>query len=236
MRITQNRDRGAGYRALGRSWAACVVGAALLLLPLAATGDAGEQHAENLVRAVYYEGIPYAEAAQVSEAGAARLIEMLRDPAEASYHGQIISVLGMCGHPGAYEALMTFVAQLRDGELDRNEFRAWRALAGAMGYLARRDPRALAWLIAQAREPGEMPSFRHYDLGQLRKLAAVYGLGTSGRPQAGEVLRELASESRRRSATGAAPAAGDELSRSLAQALELHAAVSARENAQGVVQ
>ena len=111
-------------------------------------------YAEDLVRSVYYEGMPYAAAAQVTHVGSTRLVEMLGEPGEAAAHPQVLTALGMSGHAGSYEALVAFAVQLGGGEIDRQQFRAWRALPGAMGYLARKDPRAIRWLIAELRGRG----------------------------------------------------------------------------------
>ena len=158
------------------------------------------EETEAFVRKVDYEGMDDEEASRIGAAGAARLVEMLGDPDESPHHARILLALGISNREGAFEAISEWTVQrAADGELDRNEFRAWQALPFALGKLAHRDPRALARLAAcfDAEPPGW--SFRHFEgarLQELERRAAAVALAESGTPEA---LRVLDSVERRAS-------------------------------------
>lgn len=155
-------------------------------------GELGVEATENLVRQVHYEGLSEAEVARIGAAGAARLAEMLADPAEAPSHARIMHALGIVGGPGAYDAIAGWVAsQPTAGEIDRDRFRAWQALPYALGRLASRDPRALRDLGAcfDADPPGW--TFRHFGalrLQALERRAAAGALAETGLPEAQRIL------------------------------------------------
>jgi hypothetical protein len=129
-----------------------------LAFPAGARASADVGAAEALARTTYHEGVPYAEARKLTGEGAARLIEMLEDPAEARHHAQIAEVLGMSGRAGAYEAIARAAAAAPTGEVDAPTFRTRVALMAALGHLARSDGRALADLIGAATRDGSAPA------------------------------------------------------------------------------
>lgn len=155
-------------------------------------GELGVEATENLVRQIHFEGLPEAEVARIGAAGAARLIEMLADPAETPSHARILYALGLIGGPDAYDAIAAWVAsQPTAGEIDRDRFRAWQALPFALGRLASRDPRALRDLEAcfAADPPGW--TFRHFGGSRLQALerrAAAGALAETGLPEAQRIL------------------------------------------------
>ena len=197
----------------------------LLLLMLLAAGSAqatsaSEHYAEELVRAIYFEGIPHGKAAAIDSDGAERLAEMLMDPAEKPHHAKILIALGMSQQPGSFEAFRAFLQNGRSGEMDRSEFHAWRVLPTAMGHLARRDERALAWLAQQVQNP-EPPhrTYRQHDLPELRHRAAIHGLAVSGTDEARLLLRALRDQRLARSVRRGASTPAD---RRIQAALALH--------------
>ncbi len=180
----------------------------LLGLVLTATPPARAQlaeggFAEKFVRADYVEGLPYAKARKLKLEGVERLVEMLRDPAEAEHHDNIVMALGISGAPQAYPALVAFQDREVEGEVDAAEYRARRALPLAMGHLARSDPRALQFLLEAARRQGpeSVPRWRYLYLrdqklaGILRR-AAITGVAMSGQPEAVAALRALGERAR----------------------------------------
>jgi hypothetical protein len=174
---------------------------ALALLALAAgTAQADSvSDAENLVRQVYYEGMPLDAAEALDARAVARLGTMLRDPAEAEHHGNIVLALGMSGHAHAFALLARYADRAPSGEVDRNTFRARTRIAQAMGHLARADRRALAWLLARADEPAGPPdwSFRHFagdSLALLLDEQILTGLALSGADEADASLRRVEQE------------------------------------------
>lgn len=163
-------------------------------MPAVAFAD-GADEAEALVRLVYYEGLPYAEAAGVTAAGAERLTAMLADPGEEAHHANIVFVLGVAGHPGAYETLTRF-AGAAQGEVSRATFRAMRTVPFALGHLSRSDPRALAWLAKRLESdaPPDWQCERHQGdrLAKLERRMVIAGIGLSDRPEAETLLRGAA--------------------------------------------
>ncbi len=126
----------------------------LLATPLQGRAQIGDvEFAEELVRVQYVEGLPYTKARKLKPAGVERLVEMLRDPAEAEHHENIVMALGISGAPPAYPALVAFQDREVEGEVDAAEYRARRALPLAMGHLAGTDPAALQFLFEAAGRP-----------------------------------------------------------------------------------
>jgi len=159
--------------------------------------------AEELVRAQYFEGLPYGEARELTAAGIERLVEMLRDPAEAEHHDNIVMALGISGDPQAYPALIQFHDDPPEGEIDSAAYRARRALPLAMGHLARSDPRAFQFLLdaVDARAVTSVPewSYRHLAgerLEGILRRAAITGVAMSGQPEAVAALRRLGERAR----------------------------------------
>jgi hypothetical protein len=199
-----------------------------LAIPGGAKASADVDAAEALARSIYFEGVPYAEARKLTDAGAARLAEMLDDPDEARHHAQIVELLGMSGRAGAYEAIARMAANTPTGEVDASTLRTRVALLVALGHLARSDDRALADLVAAAKGGGPAPAWsrgrlRGPRLAALLRRSALSGLALSGRAEAAAVLRQLLLDAR----SAPAEAGRAELVRHLEAALQLHRRVRA---------
>ena len=181
----------------------------------AAHGEAADEieRAEALALARYHEGFPPEYGAEITEAGAARLAELLADPARAAHHATLIEALAASGAPGAYEALAGYAQRDLGESIDARQLRALRTLPVAMGRLARSDDRALEWLLEAAGDSGPAPFASRVHsaeaLGARLHRQALLGLGLSGRPEAAARLRAI-------SAGGEAAAA-----RAARQALDL---------------
>lgn len=185
--------------ASGARRAAPVCGLLALLLAAPALADAADE-ATAWLRERYYEGPPLERAAELDGAAIARLIEWLDDPAEAPHHANALLALGASGHPDAYPALAAYAAAEPEGELDRDGFRARSWLPLAFGQLARRDPRALRWLLEQ--QDADAPPrwhFRQQRGEALRALLAelhLTGLALSGAPVAATRIEQVIEASR----------------------------------------
>jgi hypothetical protein len=158
--------------------------------------DAGLSRADRIASSIYFEGVPFEEARDLSDADVARLIELLDDPNKLRQHSNIIVALGMSGSPAAFDAISEYALRGSSGELDRLEFRARRSIASGMGHLARVDGRALAWLIQAATDANAAPrqSFRQINSDRFARMLrrkAITGLGLSARPAAARVLGEI---------------------------------------------
>lgn len=200
------------------------LGAALLASFLATAGVNAESSApvDLLVRQLYFEELPYAEARALGPGASERLLELLHDSEEVEFHANAVLALGILAAPGTYEALLAWTQGQGGGELDRAGFRARRALPQAMGHLARADPRALAWLAARA-ERSVVPRWsfgllREERLAALQRRAAIRGLALSGRPAARAELERLAERPD--------VATDPRLARVVQESLALHAAVA----------
>jgi hypothetical protein len=125
---------------------------------------------------------------------------MLRSPAEAAHYANIIMALGMSGRRAAFAPLLAFSRAAPHGEVDRAAYRARTRLPLAMGHLARRHRRAVAWLVAEAEAPEIVPSwsFRHQRglaLAAVLREQTLTGLAISGARAAGPPLDRAASAS-----------------------------------------
>lgn len=191
-------------------------------------GPGGEARAADvLVGKTYFEGLPFADARQIGEAGANHLIALLDDPAQRARWPNAVLVLGMAARPGAYEALAAAAERGSSGAVDRIEYRVRTTIPIAMGHLARSDPRAFKWLAARARDrAGDAGwSYGPFDgprlADQLRRRA-VDGLGLSGRSEALPVLSAIGAEM---SAARISAAPDPELAGAIEQARALHARI-----------
>ena len=183
--------------------------------------DLEPSRADRLAAAIYFEGVPFDEARDLSDTDVARLIELLTDPAKIRQHPNILVLLGMSGSPTAFDAIADYAQRGSSGELDRLEFRARRSIAYGMGHLARVDGRALAWLIRAARDADAAPqrSFRQMGperVARLMREGAITGLALSGRPNAARVIAEII----------AAPSATPRIVERGNEALRLHGRMS----------
>ena len=155
--------------------------------------DSEVSRADQLANAIFFEGVPFEEASNLSDADVARLIELLDDPAEIRAHPNILVALGMSGSPAAFDAIADYALRGSSGELDRLEFRARRSIAYGMGHLARVDARAFAWLTQAATDANAAPqqSFRQIGperMAQMMRRGAITGLALSARPAAAQIL------------------------------------------------
>ncbi len=91
--------------------------------------DSEVSRADQLANAIFFEGVPFEEASDLSDADVARLIELLDDPAEIRAHPNILVALGMSGSPAAFDAIADYALRGSSGELDRLQFRAPRSIA-----------------------------------------------------------------------------------------------------------
>ena len=180
----------------GRRWDRWGPMALLVCLVLSLPGGATAQmltadETIALVRSIHFEGMPEEEALRVGPDGAALLIEMLDDPSEAATHANILIVLGLCGQPGSFEAIVRWASVVHEGEIDRDTFRAWQVSPYAFGYAARYDRRAIARLEANfvAQDPGW--TFRHHRGARLirqSRRATATALAMTGLPEAASAL------------------------------------------------
>jgi len=181
-------------------WRLLIVGCLTLRALVAGAEPADEvRAAELLVRKTYYEGMPFEAARALTPIGAARLIEMLADPAERSHAANIVVALGIASPPGAYEAIAAAAEVSTSGEVDRPTYRLLDAIPFAMGHLARSDQRAFAWLRSRAEARGVDPGwshgpFRGQRLADQQRRRAIAGLGLSGRPEVPALLDAIAAD------------------------------------------
>ncbi len=158
--------------------------------------DSEVSRADQLANAIFFEGVPFEEASDLSDADVARLIELLDDPAEIRAHPNSLVALGMSGSPAAFDAIADYALRGSSGELDRLEFRARRSIAYGMGHLARVDARAFAWLTQAATDASAAPqqSFRQIGperFARMMRRGAITGLALSARPAAAHILAEI---------------------------------------------
>ncbi len=191
--------------------------------------DSETSRADRLANAIFFEGVPFEEASDLSDGDVARLIELLDDPAEIRTHPNILVALGMSGSPAAFDAIADYALRGSSGELDRLEFRARRSIAYGMGHLARVDSRALAWLTQAATDANAAPrqSFRQIGperVARMMRRGAITGLALSARPAAAQILAGII----------ATPGADPRIVESSNEALLLHGRLS-REGPESVL-
>ena len=158
----------------------------------------------QFVRHIYFEGRPIDEASRFAGDSVPLLLDMLGDPLEQPYWGNVVVLLGIIGDPRAVDPLIGFLEQPVTGELPRSLFKAKTAALPALGYLLNKQPtnpkalaylqdsldptfwgkRQLGWNLAQDQGGGSARDLR------LTKMA-IMGLGLSGHPTAKNALQSL---------------------------------------------
>jgi hypothetical protein len=174
---------------LPSSWLALTIACLALLATVQGVRADSASDAVELVRPVYIDAFPAERARALDAAGVARLAELLRDPEESAAHCNAVTALGFSGHPDAYAALAASAEPPPQGELSRARYCAALRLPLAMGHLARRDARALAWLEQAAAHGARDPGWsygpdRGARLALLLREQVLTGLALSGRPEA----------------------------------------------------
>ena len=152
--------------------------------------------AEELVLAVYFEGLPQIRARELTPAGAEHLVEMLRAGDHQPFHSNIVLALGISGHSQAF-ATLEWYGRDEPGEVPSGVYRARVAVPVAMGHLAASDDRALAWLAHRARAGTTPPRWGTAGVGsaslaETMRAQVLNGLAVSGRSAAAEMLNEIA--------------------------------------------
>jgi hypothetical protein len=170
----------------------CLVG----LADRASASSAEIQQAEDLVLAVYFEGMPTEHARELTPAGAQHLIELLQAGEQIPFHSNIVLALGIAGHPRAFETLEWY-GRDEPGEVASGIYRARVAVPIAMGHLAARDDRALLWLSSRARGGAKPPRWKRTSepssgLTDTMRVQVLNALAISGRSAAADVLNEIA--------------------------------------------
>lgn len=175
--------------------------AALLLLsgalsPAVAGAELDAAAADELITTTWFEGMPAERIEALAPDALAHLQAVLADPREGPHHAAALELLGRAGGPGAYEVVAAYAAAAPKGTVEGHVYRARLAVPIALGYLARRDDRALADLLAGSAGSGDAAwSYRQLDaarVGRLLRQHAVSGLALSRRPEAKTRLRKLA--------------------------------------------
>jgi hypothetical protein len=218
-----------------RRLARASVGCALfwiLAIPAAAIANLDAAEADAIVRARWFEGVPANRIESLTPDAVRRLGVLLADPNQRQTHAPALELLGRAGADGAYELVADYADRVPSGEVDRAIFRARLAIPLALGYLARRDDRALSRLI-DAADAGAAPApwrrARRVGVrsGVLRQKMAITGLALSGRPEAETTLRRMGAQvAPSRVARGRAGDFAD-LRAHLDEALTLHAETAA---------
>lgn len=183
-----------------------VLGVAFALLlatdPARALDEDDAAAAEALVRAVWFEGMPFAPARTIGPAGVARLAALLSEPSERAVHANALIAIGIAGAPDAFEVLRAYAAVEPEGAVDGATYDARVALPLAFGHLARADDRALAALLERAvGAPVAPPTWSYRSLRGARLAAALReslatGLALSGRPEAAAAFDGLVAGTR----------------------------------------
>jgi HEAT repeat protein len=160
------------------------------------------EQVKDFVHAVYIEGVPYEEAAQLDpEVALPILKDVLNDSSEEEYWPNAAVTVGMIGDDRGADLLLDFINRKEPkAKLSRPNTVAKNSAVMALGYIvnktgnrkaldflkARVDPKAwtkLPWVGAFQRTKEERDK-------QLATMA-VLGLGLSGNPEARERLKSL---------------------------------------------
>lgn len=190
----------------GRIQRGYVLALILVLLPLPSYAIAATtpEQVKSFVRQVYFEGVPYEEASQLSWDIALPVLQgVLNNPSDAQYWANAVVTIGMIGDDQGAKLLMEFIE--RDeakAKLNRAQTVAKTSAVMALGYIVNKtgNEAALAFLTNgvepnawQKRGIGWTGSFHRNVTERDSQLAsmAVLGLGVSGNAEAAQALLAL---------------------------------------------
>ena len=176
-------------------------GMIIAFLVITASGSQGAaMDIKTFVRAEYEHGIPYGEAAQFEGSVTPTLLNMLKDPQEKKWWGNIIATLGIIGDERAVAPLIDFLEHDIRGEVDPDLWGALLAVPQALGHIAARgDDKALNYLVAnttgKAWQTKRLPwTFQGRSGEKLYTpliKSVIISLGISSQPRAIQVLEQM---------------------------------------------
>lgn len=157
------------------------------------------QKLRRFIHQKFIHGVPFEEASLYNTDGDVEILaSLLGNREEEFYWPNIVSVLGMGRNPRATSALITFIEK-GEGELSVQAYTAKAAAVIALGYLASRDAKALAYL-SRSLEPEVwssrlkwLPPYKYEVTERNLQFTrhAVQGLGLSGDLKAAKLLARL---------------------------------------------
>lgn len=177
-------------------------GVLAFLIALPVIGDSSD--IRSFVHQTYIGGVPYTEVAKMSTGEAMPvLLEMLNDPLEEEYLPNIVVTLGMLGDDRTVAPLIGFISRPESRwELSRSQSTAKTSAVMALGYIVNKtgNAQALAYLeeginpqVWEGRNLQWTSDFYPSTVERNNQMAimSILGLGVSGNPEAGKILREL---------------------------------------------
>jgi hypothetical protein len=174
-----------------------------LLLPglsAYANGETREEytgHLASFVRGSWEHGIPYTEARAFGPEALPYLREWLKaDPLREQWT-TIVWMIGYIGQPEDFETLREFLEDRFTGEVDGATFNALISAIHVMGHVAVSSDKAMAYLRS-ATNPNYFQKIKWThetsdvrDLHVLLSKLAINALGTTGRPEAEQILKDI---------------------------------------------
>ena len=162
---------------------------------------AAPENVEEFVEQIYFEGIPYEQAAQYGQDDVPKLLAMLKDSKKKAFQSNIIVTLGIIGDERAVEPMLE-VLESAGEQLKPEDFAAKSSVLMSLGYLINKsqNQKALDYLKSHSTPEGWRGSQLTTAEGlkastdeQLQQLStlAVIGLALSGHPDAKTTLRSL---------------------------------------------
>ncbi len=177
-----------------------------LLLPIAQPAAAATtpEQVKEFVHQVYIEGVPYAEASQLSaDVALPILTEILNNPHEEEYWANATVIVGMIGNDQGVKLLTDFITRKEaKGKLTRAKTVAKTSAVMSLGYIVNKtgNRTALDFLMKGAdpqtwnkRNLAWTGEFHTNKTDRDKQLAsmAVLGLGVSGNADAAKFLESL---------------------------------------------
>lgn len=152
------------------------------------------------VRTDYEHGIPYDQSVKFDKTVVPTLLEMLKDPREQNWWGNIIATLGVIGDARAVNPLISFLERDVRGEVDPRLLSALLSVPTALGHIAAKgNDQAIDYLIANSRSatlrakkiPWKFGALSGDQLQMPLMKASILGLGISAQPRAMQALEQM---------------------------------------------
>ena len=162
---------------------------------MAQAGVDSRSQAETLVRARYYEGMPFDTPKALDQSGIQRLAEMIEDPREQAHRSNIVMALGLSNHPDAFKVLRAYSERTPKGRIQSSERNARLALPIALGHLSRTDSRAYKMLEQQVMASKPVgwhdKRFNADRLSEMLHRTRIQAIGISGASEGADLLRVM---------------------------------------------
>jgi len=187
---------------LRSSFIGCLLGLLVVLASVRLLAQTPPVDLSTFVTSTYTHGLPYVDAHAYGADAVPALVAMLNDRSLEPHWAKIVVTLGFIEDPSAVQPLMDFTKR-QTGPISSDAFRAILSVLPAIGQIAYRGDPTGFQIVTAFTDPGAYKSYgidfvysRYHDeaIGEVLQRADIMALGVSGRPEALDLLKQMAAD------------------------------------------